>query len=580
MLLSSCLLLVPMILATGIEAQTNNYVVKYDGPFMNLLKGIEVISDPSEKLNLSGLNLEHIYDDAFKNVSYIKILNLSNNELFWPWRADTFTSLTNLEQLDLSRNRIDVLRMSFAGLSNLKVLNLSNNLIKNLEARIFSGLTKSCVILLRGNHIYTMSTELFDDKSGTVIPPGEDDTDYYNDQVPPSLEPKSDIKICIDKDTLLSVEHYTEGEKLPSVCFIKEYYGDSILNLSLSDIEEFQKGWYKTGDLPIQTINLDSTLITNLTSEMFNDLPESITSVNVGFNDIVRLEKGIIVNQHLRKIDFMFNAIIEIENEVFINTNITTLKLSMNELTDTKFATTLPPTITELDLSLNRIAEISPESFRSSIALKVLRLDYNGITQLELGVFANLKNIKEISLIKNEIHSVTRDSSINLPDSLEVLNLRSNKLTNLKAGTFVNSPKHKLLLNNNQITNIEDGSFNLPHLQELDLRDNHLSVIDSGELKGLKNLRNLRLEYNYIMKIEEGTFKNLKSLCKLTMPVYPMKILENRTLHRLVQTEGCDFVVTDVPIEMIHGSVLTRRVNCSFNRLSESNNPLLKVLRK
>ena len=552
MFLSSCLLLFPMILAIEMEVQINKYVVKIDNDCVNTLKSIKVIGDPSEELNLSGLRLQKISDNAFENVTHIKILNLLNNLISLDWKAATFANLKNLEHLNLSHNNIYAVRWSFIGLSNLKVLDLSRNLITSIGARDFIGLNKACVILLKGNSIYAISTEFFEDKSRTVIPLGV--TDRYSNKIPLAFEPRNIFKICINGTKLVSVEHYTKSEKLASGCITRIYYGNGILNLFLLYIVEFQKGWYKLGDSLIYCIDLSANRITRLTSEMFNDLPISISSVNLVQNQFARLEKGFIVNKYLREIDFEFNSITEIEDDVFINTNLTTLNLSKNLLTDTKFAATLPPTLTEINLHRNRIAGISREYLKDLTALEVLNLDSNYITELKLGVFDDLKNIKKIFLGWNSLWNFT----INLPESLGILDLQHNDLENLKAGTFVNSPKYELLLNNNRLLNIDDGSFNLPYLQSLDLRYNSLSIINSDKLRGLKNLRNLRLEFNRITTIEEGTFKNLENLCKLSMAVNPIKRRENGTLQRLVQAAGCAVVMVDVPIEMIHRGVFAR----------------------
>ena len=547
MFLSSCLLLIPMILAAESEHRVGNYIVKVQEGFEKTLKSIEVISDPSEELNFPDKRLVYIDDNAFKNITHLKILNLFNNSLFI-LRKSMFASLTNLEQLNLSFNKIYLLFKPFGGLRNLKVLDLTKNKITILQANSFLGLTKSCVIWLKGNNIHSMSTNLYENESLTVNP--------LERRI--RVERKR-IKICVNNaNKLFSVEHFTEGEKLASGCSTREYNSDGILNLSKMHIAGFQKGWYKLEDLPIDHINLNRNRITRLTSEMFNDLPENIKSVDLVQNQFVRLEKGFIMNEHLRKMNFRINYINEIEDDVFINTNLAILNLSVNKLTDMKFAATLPSTLTTISLEENKIAGISREFFKGLPRLRILDLGSNYISELKSDVFDDLKNIEEIFLGSNGIWNFT----INLPDNLKVLDLQYNLLKNLKAGTFVKSPTYKLLLNNNLISNIENGSFNLPDLIELDLRHNYFSVIDSGKLEGLKNLRNLWLESNSVATVEEGSFQNLTRLCKLAFS--PINRLESGTLLRLVQTEGCDFVVADMPIEMIQGSVFTINFHTPF----------------
>ena len=123
------------------------------------LKGIEATGDPSEILDLSNFGFRTIKDNAFQNVSYIKILNLSYNSLY-SLSEDTFSGLRNLENLDLSHNNIYSIKRSFRRLRNLRFLDLSYNRITELRAGLISGLNESCVILLEYNDICTMSSNI------------------------------------------------------------------------------------------------------------------------------------------------------------------------------------------------------------------------------------------------------------------------------------------------------------------------------------------------------------------------------------------------------------------------------------
>ena len=619
MFLSSCLLLVPMILATKREFYINNYTVKIDDHLSISLESIEVVDDPPKDLNLSGLSLEEVYDKACKNITQMQILNRLNNSL--NSRQDyLFAYLTNWEQLNLSHNI--VFNLTSIGLNNLKVLDLSNTNLTNLMTSDFIGLNKSSVIYVKGTmHINTMSTEISENNSRTVRSlRGNDnqvaDTRRFSDENTYNRGIIR-IKICIKRAKLISVELHIRHEKVKRDCVKVRSFADTVLSLSSLGIAKFRKGWYKLRYSFINHIDLSSNNITRLTSETLNDLPDTINIVNLAHNNIKRLKKGVIVNKYLQEIYFTFNSIIKIEHDVFINTNLTTLTLSHNQLNHTKFAATLPPTLTKIELDYNEIAEISRKSFsklnnlevlmlnenlimeihtdslrglsslrnlslvsnklvkieasyfKALTALEVLDLKLNKITELDLGVFADLKNIKNLCLSWNLLWNLT-NSLNDLPDSLEVLDLQSNILRSLKAGIFVNSPKHKLLLNNNNIENIENGTFNLPRLQTLVLTDNLLSVIDCGMLQGLKDLQSLWLDHNHIRIIQKGAFENLGSLCKLVIFRNPIKSLENESLQSLLQKKGCSGEPERIPIETIHEGVIAGSGDSNSNRLSES----------
>ena len=596
MFLWSILLLVPTILAAGTELLHQNYTVELTSHSLSrsTIEGIQVINGPLQELSLSDLNIVNITDNAFKNVSNIKVLDLSHNLLI-VLRDTPFAILTKLEHLSLSHNKIVQMKKPFSHLTNLKVLDLSNNHIRRLNAGDFFGLTESCVILLKHNNISSMSTELFKNISTISISAGHFNQRQHIRQV--SVPPNPSIKICITETRLISVEDYTEGENLTSDCSADRNHTHGSLSLNSLHITRFEEGWFKVKDSSIHHIDLSSNNITWMTSTILNDLPESIRSVDLAINRFSLLAEGIIENKYLQTISFQNNLIVKIEDDVFINTKLKTLNLSFNELKSTKFAATLPPTLTKIELIWNSITEISRDSFSNLNQLEVLQLDgnvikkigrdslrglsslknltletnglkkieagsfkdltnlevlrmkSNFISKLEPGVFSGLNNIKYIFLGHNILSHLTRDSFIGLSDSLEVLDLQYNALENLKSGTFVNSPKYELLLNNNRIRNIEDGSFDLPNLQHLNLKHNLLRVIGSRTLQGFKRLCILDISGNF------------------------MERLENGTLHDLLQNEGCHVNLKRVPIETIHGGVFASSVNSSFSSFSEGSTP-------
>ena len=593
------LLLVPIILAAGKEVQINNYVIKFSNEDQTIVKSIQVFGDLSEVLDLSRLGITDFESNAFKNVGHIKKLIVSYNSIA-TLQHTSFGNLTNLEYLDLSHNNINTMTKPFADLRNLNRLDLSNNEIPNLEASNFFGLSESCVIFLKGNDISFMSSALFDNKSYPVV-----SINKQRHKREFSVPAAPSIKICINYTKLISVEHYTKGERLASGCRTNRYHAAGKLRLSSLQIAEFQEGWFKLENSTIHHIDFSDNYITRLISTMFDYLPDSIRSVDLSHNYIVRLEKGIIMNEHLQEIDFYENFIIEIEDDVFINTNLTTLILGRNKLKDTKFVTTLPSTITKIDFYNNEIAKIQPESFSKLNKLETLNLlynhitviekaslrgltglekldlsknqiesiealsfkdltnltelhlEYNNLSTLDLGVFASLKNIKRINVEHNELREVNGDTLIDFPIRQMQLDLGYNKLGTLKAGTFVNSSISSLILNHNFIENIENETFNQPHLRSIELQHNYLTVIDNGMFQDFKILTNLNLSKNNITRIEKGAFQSCGNLCRLFLSGNPIKKLEQGALYGLRKNERCRVALKDVPIEMIHGGVFS-----------------------
>ena len=509
MFLPRILLLLPMILASGREVKIDtNYVVKFSSDFPNTVESIKVIGYPSEELNLSGLSIRSFIENAFENVNHIRILNISNNSL--SELGDTlFASLTNLEYLDLSHNIIPGMRKPFVGLSNLIELDLSDNILRHLEAGYFFGLTNSCVIWLEDNDIHTMSTELFENKSYHVKRVARPKS--VSTLSPPLTKIADVINICNNSTKLISVEDYTKGEELARGCRRYDRKSGGVLELNSLGIAKFEEDWYKLKGLDVHYIDLSDNDITHLASEMFNDLPKSVTIVDLSRNKITHLERGIIVNEHLRFINFNENGLIEIDDDVFINTNLTSLSFTINKLKDTKFAATLPPTLKKLYLDNNKINEIFRDSFSKLNKLEVLAFNSNNITVLHRDSLRGLSGLKKLSLVDNGLQK------------------------------------------------IEAGSFQgLPELEILFLYLNNFLTLDSGVFNGLQTLAYLHLDESNIARIGEGTFEKLGSLCQLVLSGNPIKKLENGTLHGLRQKKGCYVHLTNVPIKMIHGGVFSR----------------------
>ena len=387
-----------MVLADGLIAKEEimfergeGYHITTTNRWMKTLTNISVSKYPNRIADLNNMHLRYIEDNAFRFFRHIDFLILSNNKLTL-LRKDTFAGLTNLKILDLSNNAINRIENSFDHLSDLKSLDLSHNLLKKLGPKDFFQLMNSCYIELMGNK------EL-------IVMDARPNVDYKSSgNTHESLFGAENIvKFCIKDNKLISLEHYIDDYLLESDCYASRYYLGGTLDMAELDITEFKKGWYKLTDAPIRDILLSGNRITRLTREMFNDLPESISSVDLSYNKIERLEKGIIMNQHLREMNFEHNEIIEIEDDVFSNTDLTSLSLSHNNLRNTQFAATLPSTLKEIHLNNNKITEISGKSFLKLKKLTHLYLGKNNITNIHKDSLRGLSNLTFLDLMSNRL---------------------------------------------------------------------------------------------------------------------------------------------------------------------------------
>lgn len=120
----------------------------------------EIVGNVSE-LSASSVGLLAINRNAFENLSELKVLNLSRNEIS-DVENETFIELVELVRLDLSYNSIGLIEiLSFSGLNDLEELNLSKNQIMSLATGHFDSLMNLKILNLSFNRIRALKNEIF-----------------------------------------------------------------------------------------------------------------------------------------------------------------------------------------------------------------------------------------------------------------------------------------------------------------------------------------------------------------------------------------------------------------------------------
>ncbi|XP_063925845.1 SLIT and NTRK-like protein 1 isoform X4 [Zophobas morio] len=123
-------------------------------------------------LKLSGKQIKEVHEGAFISLTCLRQLHLDHNNITTKLTRNVFQNLEKLEVLDLSSNRIEILKdLTFSDLLNLQTLNLSNNRIKTVEVLAFTNLTRLEYLNLGRNFIRTVFDELFEPvpNLGTLI---------------------------------------------------------------------------------------------------------------------------------------------------------------------------------------------------------------------------------------------------------------------------------------------------------------------------------------------------------------------------------------------------------------------------
>lgn len=120
----------------------------------------DIVGNVSE-LSAAGVGLLAINKNAFEEMTQLKLLNLSLNEVT-EIEKETFRDLIELETLDLSHNAINTIDVAaFSGLNELKSLDLSVNNISAVVDGTFDTLLNLKVLNLSFNRITELKHELF-----------------------------------------------------------------------------------------------------------------------------------------------------------------------------------------------------------------------------------------------------------------------------------------------------------------------------------------------------------------------------------------------------------------------------------
>jgi len=599
-----------------------NLIVNIDN---GTLKNVQFVGNFDTELILSDFpGLHSLEKNAFDHVLDVESLILANNSLT-SLPEFVFSNLTKLRRLSLSDNQISNVRNLFIGLENLQLLDISRNPIRHFGRGHLFGLTKSVKILTDGNILWSMSTGVFansfledieeikrlsamknqenpvkeHEKREQKIDKTEETTPQ-DKKIIETLSKHIRLKICKSDDIVTSLEVLLKDEELVDGCVQVSVDTAMQINLVELGIKGFWEDWYRLQSLPIASLDLSNNEITEITKEMLNNLPSSLTYVNFQGNKIRRIYSQVIENDYLNVLNLRNNLIEEIEEGAFAKTNLRELYLAGNQLENLNFVSSLPNTLTvflanknhiisipndafsklsrlnhlylddnkiealqnnvfqglasllTLTLTKNDIRTIEPSAFRGLATLQTLDLRRNSIRDLQKGTLAELTSLKQLNLANNKIVKAT---FTDLAQSVDSLYLDYNEINVLEEDNFVRIPTSTLSLIGNRISNIMRGAFNLPTLRDLYLNNNTLTIIEGDSYEGLNRLKRLWLSENKISEIRKGACKNLGSLYILDISKNPFQKLENGALHGLNTAFGTNLYIYENNLKEIQGGV-------------------------
>nr|XP_033781983.1 leucine-rich repeats and immunoglobulin-like domains protein 1 isoform X3 [Geotrypetes seraphini] len=216
-------------------------------------------------------------------------------------------------------------------------------------------------------------------------------------------------------------------------------------------------------------------------------------------------------------VNLSYNKLTEIDPAAFEGlSNLREVRFNYNELTAIPSLGSTSSHVVALFLHHNKIHSVEASQLQSYITLETLDLSSNEITEIRSNSFPHGLHLKELHLGRNRISTLEPGAFNNLSQSLLILRLNRNKISQLPAKAFRLSRLMQLELNRNRIRLIEGLTFQgLDSLEVLKLQHNSIYKLTDGAFWGLANMQVLHLESNSLTEVNRGSLYGLSSLLLL-----------------------------------------------------------------
>ncbi|XP_063071213.1 toll-like receptor 13 [Engraulis encrasicolus] len=552
-----------------------------------------------KELDLSRNHISKIKVTDFRNVSNLRALNVSYNNISWI-EDSAFQDLVHLQELYMTRNRLKHITRGFLqGPVSLTVLRLDQNKIEDIDPSAFLDLSNLTHVNLAHNRLTVMESV----KSILHLPnlfeikiENNSITSFVSHNL--STKPLQLRRLDLFSNPLktfritnnilpylgyldISTCSYVYNGSLQWIVEDASFLGAvETLNVSgLQTLEDLTVKIVQTFNSSLKTLQI-SELSTPGFQDFFQRTCSHLQTLILEQPNIHVLSDSFFKSCHqLRVIHFRDNTTSKMSALAFEGLNqLKTLKVRSTKITELNNVTHILPSLSLLDFSNNNIDHVTCSDFNNLTLLERLYLYGNDINMIRNCTFQYLPNLQVLLLGSNKLLDVRHIFNGHLP-KLMTLDLHSNKISKLNGWTFsgLNALKY-LRIYDNQIISISKNAFEgLQNLKELVLTANHLkqnTFNDPGIFKGMHNLEVLNLDDNYIefdtTKLQNPPFTMLKSLKVLLvnsqrhgMSNLPSNLLAG--LNSLISFHG-----ENLNIQYVHQDTFTHTPNLQYLDLSRN----------
>lgn len=522
-------------------------------------------------LDLSHNQVQNLSQETLAHRTGFHHLNLQANRIHFI-QPGLFKDMTDLKVLDLSRNHLSVFALSktnIGPLANVESLDLSSNgLYTGMSDYFLSDSPSLESVSLGSNSITKIAQDTFQRSSNLT-----------------KISLHNNVILEIEDGAFDSLSRLTELDlSKNSISCITDFNlrNLKVLNLSKNSMEIFQSA--RSLDTLYKLVSLD---LSENKMSFFPLLPQNniLEHLDISRNQIQSINvtgspettTKVLLTQ-LKYLDMSYNQLRSLpESFFYCMLSLRVLKVSNNCIRSFSVTTQyVLNTVKVMDLSYNSLDSLTfgKNTLKS---LEELLLQGNNLATMDHQIFQRLPNIKNLQLQQNnlEICSSGQDhqehtdcvSFTSIPQ-LNFLNLSQNNLRTLPANAFADTPLTSLDLCQNPGLDMDECSLwglenSLVHLH---LRENNISQLrtDLSLLRSLKHvdlstnqltslptwnqessIESLNLQNNNLVTLDHSTMLTLeRSLKTLYMGSNPLSCCQNLGFLHMVQHSAV--VVPDI----------------------------------
>ncbi|KAK8393244.1 hypothetical protein O3P69_013333 [Scylla paramamosain] len=496
-----------------------------------------------ESLVLSKNNITSLPSDVFVLLPELKMLDLSENHLsLLP--VTLLHPIRKLSTLDLSKNQITEIRPGQFNESFINVINFQHNKIQEIPSEAFRDLLFLHTLDLSHNMIRSISDGAFLNiplihilrLNKNMLPSFK--KEYFKLTIPAPNTALRILDLSNNDITFLQPRAFILHKKLTWLSlsnnrltfFPSEIVHDLVdleyLDAHNNQIEKLEDNDF-SNSVRLRELNLQNNLIASIAETAFQNSTQ-LQDLNLSHNKIQELPEDAFLGIARLHLDLSHNELMSLPKMIFQRTKIHKLhsvNLAYN-LFDKVPVETLRQQyffLSSLNMAHNNISGV-PSNAAILVNIKTLDLSYNPLTPEDIFTLLNEpKTVRHLSLAGT---NVTEIPAIEARFLLS-LNLSDNNIIEIKESSFqLTQNLQELDVSKNKIPNLSYGLAmawpKIPDLRKLDISYNPLAYIVRGDFNYLGNLEVLRASnlprVDRIERLALGPLRSLRELHLHTLP--------------------------------------------------------------